>query len=179
MAEAILEADPKTVVERFSLADQRVKEFRANYAPLLKLTVADLSDAKTFEQVRLARAECRTERVAVEKHRKEKVEDAVKFQRVVNAKAKAITAEIEAIEDPLDALIKAKEEEKDRIRREAEEAERARIEQEQVRPSKPRTAGRPKNSRHGNARLKPSEKLPKKRLASNANALLPSNENCG
>jgi chromosome segregation ATPase len=71
------------------------------------LTIKD-GDKGTYELVRRGIADCRNGRVSIEEKRKELKDGALKYGRAVDAAAKALTADLESIEGPLQA-------EKDRI----------------------------------------------------------------
>ena len=73
-----------------------------------------------------ARLELTTTRTNLEKKRKELKAPAVEFGRKVDAEAARLTAEILALETPIDAQIKADEKRRDDERRVREEAEAAR-----------------------------------------------------
>lgn len=74
-----------------------------------------------------ARRELRDTRVALEKRRKEIKEPALRRCQLIDSEAKRITAELEALEEPIDAQIKAEEQRKENEKRERERiiAERA------------------------------------------------------
>ena len=124
MSAALLESDPKTTIERFSLADQRIAQMRANYAGLA------ITDAQSYEAVRLAIADCRTERVGIDKYRLAKTAESREYVRQVNALAGKQIAEIEAIEVPLKEMKFAVDEAAAAKKRQREEAERLAIEAE-------------------------------------------------
>lgn len=69
-----------------------------------------------------ARAELRGYRVALEKKRVEIKAPALERTRLIDAEAKRITAELSALEDPIDSLIKQEEGRKERERAEREAA---------------------------------------------------------
>lgn len=73
-----------------------------------------------------ARRELRETRVALDKRRKEIKEPALRRCQLIDSEAKRITSEIESLEDPIDAQIKAEETRKER---EKQERERKLIEQ--------------------------------------------------
>lgn len=75
----------------------------------------------------------RTLRVAVEKTRKELKADALAYGRKVDGEAKRITAKLLEIEEPLKLTKQAVDDEKARIKREKEEAERKAREAEEAR----------------------------------------------
>lgn len=109
---------------RFEITPEAISAKRAQYAALK-------ADTPTgYEQVRLAIADCRTMRVAVEKRRVELKASALKYGRDVDAAAASLTAMLESLEEPLKALKSAVDDEKARIRREKEEAAKAALEAE-------------------------------------------------
>jgi hypothetical protein len=113
----------KTTVEglRSVIADDVIAAAAEKFAPL----TADTKDG--YRDVKEAIAWCRTQRVAIEAKRKVLNEDALRWQRQVNAEAKRLTGSIEAIEDPLKAKKQAVDDEVERKRKELEEQHRLRI----------------------------------------------------
>jgi len=107
---------------------------QATVAPLVKYDVNEAALAKTreecatltcdtpqgYEAVRVAIGHLRTTRVAIEKRRVELKADALAFGRLVDSEAKRFTAMITEIESPLAAKKAAVDDEKERIKREAE-----------------------------------------------------------
>ncbi|WP_171020174.1 DUF1351 domain-containing protein [Hydrogenophaga sp. 2FB] len=87
----------------------------------------DMTTTKGDKEARAARLELTTLRTGLEKRRKEFKAPALEFGKKIDAEAARITAEIEALEQPIDAQIRA-----DETRRAAEKAERERIEAERV-----------------------------------------------
>lgn len=83
----------------------------------------DVTTTKGMSAAKEARAEVRGYRVALEKLRVELKAPALERTRLIDAEAKRITAELLAIEEPIDAVIKAEE-----ARKEAEKAAKARAE---------------------------------------------------
>lgn len=94
----------------------------------LAASYAGLSATEDYEAVRVAIADLRTRRVAVEARRKDLKRESLEFGRKVDEVAKALTASIEAIEAPLQASRQAVDDEKDRLKREAEDRKRAELE---------------------------------------------------
>lgn len=84
-----------------------------------------------YEKGRRAIAHMRSTRTGVDKRRKVLNEDALAWQRRVNAKAKEITSLIAEIEDPLQAAKDTVDRSAEDARRAAEDAERAKIRAEQ------------------------------------------------
>ncbi len=91
-----------------------IAETKAKYAGLSCDTPAG------YEEVRLAIAHVRTTRVAVEDRRVALKADALAYGRLVDSKAKEITAMLLEIEEPLKAKKAAVDDEKARIKAEAE-----------------------------------------------------------
>jgi hypothetical protein len=114
-----------------------------NYAPtdaalaeMKARLVATKFDCRTpagYDAARRGIAECRTLRVAVEKKRVELKADALAWGKKVDTEAKRITAELESIEEPLQAAKDAIDNEKKRIAQEAEEKRLAAIRAEEER----------------------------------------------
>lgn len=86
---------------------------------------------ENYERGRRAIAHMRSTRTGVDKRRKALNEDALAWQRRVNAKAKEITALIAEIENPLQEAKDLVDRSAEEARRAAEDAERARIRAEQ------------------------------------------------
>lgn len=106
----------------YAVTEEQIAETKARYAAL------SCDTPKGYEEVRLAIAEVRDARVAVEKRRVELKADALAYGRLVDSKAKELTAMLLEIEEPLKAKKQAVDDEKARIRAEAEAAKRAAIE---------------------------------------------------
>lgn len=83
---------------RYTVADEKIAELRAQYAPL---KIEGVKDKSGYQAVRTARLHCRSLRAEVEKTRKALKEDALKYGREVDAEAKRITALLEEVEIPL------------------------------------------------------------------------------
>jgi len=101
---------------------QAIKELQKKYK--------EVPDAKTpegYKAIKDAKGELTPLRTGVEKERKLQVSAALAHQKRVNAEAKEITQLIVDIETPLYAAKKAVDDEEERIKREAEEAEASRI----------------------------------------------------
>ncbi|WP_019573412.1 DUF1351 domain-containing protein [Curvibacter lanceolatus] len=84
--------------------------------------VFDMTTTKGDKEARAARLELTTLRTSLEKKRKEFKAPALEFGKRIDSEAARVTAEIEALEKPIDAQIKA-----DEGRRAAEKAERDRL----------------------------------------------------
>jgi len=83
-----------------------------------------------YEEVRVAIAALRTTRTGIEKKRVELKADALRFGRDVDSEAKRLTTLVSKIEDPLIEKKRAIDDEKDRVKREAEAAKLRAIEAE-------------------------------------------------
>jgi colicin import membrane protein len=98
-----------------------------------KDVVFDLTTRDGMVTAIKARAELRGYRVTLEKTRKELKAPALERARLIDDEAKRITAELVAMEDPIDEAIKAEEGRKDRERAEREQRERDRVTAQQKR----------------------------------------------
>lgn len=107
---------------RYTITPEDIAKTTADYAALSADTPAG------YEQVRKAIGYCRTTRVEVETQRKAKKAGALEFGRKVDAGAKALVALIDPIETELQRKKDTVDAERERIKREAAEAERAAIE---------------------------------------------------
>lgn len=122
---AIVAEDLKsTHVVEYSVSDAAIEKLRERYSGL---TIANTAD---YERVRVGIGEIRDIRVQVEKTRVELKADALAYGRKVDAEAKRITAMLLEIEEPLKLEKQKVDDEKARVKREKEEAERRRIEEE-------------------------------------------------
>ena len=105
--------------------EEKLKEFEAKY---LTIKIKDEFDKEGYAAADNARKEVKKARISVDKIRKELNEDALKWQKTVNAKAKELTVRIEVVENHLEAEI-ARIDNIAEIRRNEEiERERLRIE---------------------------------------------------
>ncbi len=110
----------------------QIKEYNETAAALAVLrkkycTVFDVQTPKGLAAAREARTEVRGYRVALEKLRVEIKAPALERTRLIDAEAKRITAELLAIEEPIDAAIKAEETRKAEEKAAKERAEAARV----------------------------------------------------
>jgi colicin import membrane protein len=111
-----------TQIAEYSETEAGLADLRQKF----KGVVFDVATRTGMVDAIKARAELRTTRVALEKKRVELKAPALERSRLIDAEAKRITAEILALEDPIDAAIKAEEGRKERERQEREAAEAAR-----------------------------------------------------
>lgn len=118
---ATLTKERSTPIVEYSVSDAAIEQLRARYTGLTIQSTAD------YERVRVGIGEVRDIRVQVEKTRVELKADALAYGRKVDTEAKRITTLLLEIEEPL-KIEKAKvDDEKARVKREKEEAERAAI----------------------------------------------------
>lgn len=101
-----------------------IAETKAKYAAL------SCDTPRGYEEVRMAIGTVRDARTAIEKRRVELKADALAYGRLVDSKAKELTALLLEIEEPLKAKKQAVDDEKARIKAEAEAERRAAIEAE-------------------------------------------------
>ncbi len=111
-----------TGVVEYQISEADIEATRAKYAALEATTPAG------YEEVRQAIAVVRTTRTSIEKRRQELKAGALEFGRKVDAEAKRLTTLIESIENPLVAKKQAIDDEKARVKAEAEAARLREIE---------------------------------------------------
>ena len=112
--------------------NNQIAEYNETAAALAVLrdkycTVFDVKTAKGMTAAREARAEVKGYRVALEKLRVEIKAPALERTRLIDSEAKRITAELLAIEEPIDQQIKAEETRKAEEKAAKERAEAARV----------------------------------------------------
>lgn len=112
------EINASGVLVEYSRTEAALAALRERYAG----AKFDLTTTAGDKAARAARLDLVTLRTGLEKKRKELKAPAVEFGKKIDDEAKRITTEIVALEDPIDAQIKA-----DEARREAERLERERI----------------------------------------------------
>lgn len=112
-----------TEIAEYSPTAAALAELRQKY----EQAVFDTTTPNGMAKAIAARRELREVRVNLEKLRKELKAPALERSRLIDAEAKALTTQIEAMEEPIDQQIKAEEE-----RKAAEKAERERIEREKL-----------------------------------------------
>ena len=112
-----------TEIAEYSPTAAALAELRKKYAQ----AVFDTTNPTGMAKAIAARRELREVRVNLEKLRKELKAPALERSRLIDAEAKALTAQIEEMEGPIDAQIKAEEQ-----RKAEEKAERERIEREKM-----------------------------------------------
>jgi len=113
-----------TALQQYNVTDAVIAKYKSDY---MALTVKSVEDKEGYDLCHAARMEVKGKRVEVEKTRKKLKEDALEYGRAVDKEAKRITALLEPIEDHLTAQEKIIDDEKARIKAEAEAKEAARI----------------------------------------------------
>src|SRR5579872_4239880 len=109
-----------TALKKFTVTDVAIANMRDKYMPL-KVSGAD--DRAGYLAVKEARLTVKSQRVIIEKARKELTADALSFQKAVNAEATRIKDALTPIETHLAEQEEFYEAEKERIKREKENAE--------------------------------------------------------
>lgn len=117
------ELAPLTQVAEYSKTAAALAELREKYAGVVYEVTAPVG----MKTAVAARAELRVLRVSLERTRVEIKAPALERCRLIDAEAKRITAELSALEDPIDAQIKAEEASKESERIARAEAERKRV----------------------------------------------------
>ena len=112
-----------TQIAEYSPTAAAMAELRQKYEG----TVYDVATTAGMAQTIAARREVREVRVNLEKLRKELKAPALERSRLIDAEAKDLTQQLEALEGPIDAQIKAEEQ-----RKAEEKAERERVEREKL-----------------------------------------------
>jgi hypothetical protein len=113
-----------TALQQYNITDAAIAKYKAEY---MALSVQGATDEEGYKIVKSARMEIVHKRTDVEKKRKELNSDALKYKKAVDDEAKRITALLAPIEDHLIAQEKIIDDEKARIKAEAEAKEAARI----------------------------------------------------
>jgi hypothetical protein len=115
------------------LSDLAIAEYRPTAAALADLrarfkdVVFDVATAAGNKEARAARLELVRLRTSLEAKRKELKAPALEHARLIDTEAKRVTAEIVALEEPIDAQIRADEARREREREAKAEAERRRV----------------------------------------------------
>jgi hypothetical protein len=112
-----------TAIQEYSATESALSDLANRY----KGVVFEVTTTKGMLDARKGRAELRTLRISLEEKRKEIKAPALERCRLIDAEAKRITAELVALESPIDDLIRNEE-----TRKEREKAERERIEAERI-----------------------------------------------
>jgi hypothetical protein len=120
-----------TEITEYTQTEAALADLRQRY----KNVVFDVATTKGMDLARKSRAEIVKLRTSLESKRVEIKAPALERCRLIDAEAKRITAELLALEQPIDALIKAEEQRKAAEKSEKERIERERIEGIQLRIS--------------------------------------------
>lgn len=116
-----------TKLALFQPTDAAIADMAKRYMPL---AIRDLDDAEGFKLVHAARMHVKACRVQVKKTRKALKADALEYGRRVDGEAARITAALDPIETHLETQEKRITDERERIKREAAEAEQRKLEAE-------------------------------------------------
>ena len=114
----------KQEVQKFNLADAKIAEIKAK-ADALK--IEGVTDIKTYKDVDELRKEVKRLRINVGKQKDVSNEVALRWQRSINAEAKRLTEALTPIEIALQAKTDAIDKEKERLKKEKDEADAQRI----------------------------------------------------
>lgn len=111
-----------TVVVKYDISEAQIAAART------KCSVMTCDTPKGYEEVRVAIGDLRDTRVKIEKRRVELKADALAYGRLVDSEAKRFTAMLVEIEEPLKAKKQVIDDERDRVKREAEVARQRELE---------------------------------------------------
>ena len=113
----------ETRIVKYDISQEQIELKRVEYSALPTVT-----DGKSYELKRKARADLRQARVNIEVRRKELKADALEWGRLVDSKAKELTGLIESIEDPIAGELKAFDDAKEAEKRAEEARKKAEME---------------------------------------------------
>ena len=116
-------AAPATAIAEYSPTAAALADLRQRYANV----VWDVTTTKGDKEARAARRELVSLRTSLEEKRKELKAPALERLRLIDDEAKAIKAAILELEDPIDQLITAEEQRRERERAERRATEEARV----------------------------------------------------
>lgn len=122
-AEPTAMAEVNTAVAKFDRVALGITELRTKYEGVLY----EVTTAKGMAEACAARAAIRAPRYEVEKVRKECKAPILALGKEIDARAASITAQLLALEAPIDSQVKAEEERKETERKAKAEAERLRV----------------------------------------------------
>jgi hypothetical protein len=114
----------KQELQKYNVTDAAIAELKTDY---MARTVKDANDLKGYELCKEARIDIKKRRVSVEKTRVQLKAESLEYGRRVDGEAKRITALLEPIETHLIEQEKIVDDEKARIKAEAEEKEAVRF----------------------------------------------------
>ena len=115
--------EQRTEIVEYSATEAALSDLRERF----KGVIFDVTTREGMGAAVKGRAELRTYRVNLEKTRVAIKEPALKRCQLIDSEARRITRELEALEDPIDAQIKAEEKRKEDEKLAAQRAEEARI----------------------------------------------------
>ncbi|MGI4776908.1 MAG: hypothetical protein ACRYGA_02125 [Janthinobacterium lividum] len=118
--DTVLEKPISTAIAEYSTTAAALAELKSR----LHNVAYDVSTGKGLDVAKKDRAEVRLLRTSLEKKRVELKAPALERSRLIDAEAKALTAELEALEKPIDDQIKAEERRKEVEKAAREQAER-------------------------------------------------------
>ena len=113
----------ETPIAEYSATAAALADLRTRYGTV----VYDVSTTKGMQEAIAGRAEIRGYRIALEKKRVEIKAPALERCKLIDTEAKRITAELEALEEPIDAVIKREARRKEIEKEEAAQRERERV----------------------------------------------------
>jgi colicin import membrane protein len=113
-----------TTVNEYATTAVVIADLRSRHAGV----VYDVAESKQMKLAKEARAEIRGYRTGLEKTRKEIKAPALEHCRLIDSEAQRLTAELVALEEPIDVQIKAEESRAEVEKLEKFEAERIRVE---------------------------------------------------
>ena len=114
----------KNELQRYNVTDAAIAKLNTDY---MALTVKDVNDDEGYKVVKKARIDIKTHRVDVEKVRVQLKAESLEVGRIIDREAKRITALLTPIEDYLSDQEKIVDDEKARLKAEAEAKEAERI----------------------------------------------------
>lgn len=115
---------PKMDIVKLNVTDTEIAKMKNDF---MGLTINGIDDKIGFKKVYESRQQVKRTRVSIVKYADELKDQAVQWQKKVNGEKNRVVAELESIEDYLQAQETAVEEEKARIKAEAERKEQERI----------------------------------------------------
>lgn len=121
---AVPTLNPEAAIAKFNVTDAAIAKMKKEY---MRLTIAGLDDREGYKAVHEARMDVKSKRVEVDKLRKDLNADALAYQRAVNGEAKRITELLTPIEEHLTSEEKKIDDEKARLKAEAERKEQEKL----------------------------------------------------
>jgi len=121
--EALVDQEPTTAIKEYSPIEAALTELREKHGK----TVFDLTTTAGLKEAKAARAEIRGYRTGLETKRKAVKAPVLQRAKDIDAEAVRITAELSALENPIDAQIKKREAEIAKEKQDAIDAEAKRV----------------------------------------------------